>query len=47
MHKSRTYHDPLHGAITLRGDDPVERLLIKIIDQKIGSKAPPFTAALC
>lgn len=32
MHKSRTYHDPLHGAITLRGDDPVERLLIKIID---------------
>ncbi len=32
MQKSRTYHDPLHGGITLRGDDPVERLLIKIID---------------
>jgi len=32
MHKARTYHDPLHGAITLRGDDPVERLLIQIID---------------
>ncbi len=30
--KSRTYHDPLHGAITLRGDDPVEALLIRCID---------------
>jgi HD superfamily phosphohydrolase len=32
MQKSRTYHDPLHGAITLRGDDPVESFLIKVID---------------
>jgi HD superfamily phosphohydrolase len=32
MLKSRTYHDPLHGAITLRGDDPVEALLIRVID---------------
>jgi len=30
--KSRTYHDPLHGAITLRGDRPVEALLIRLID---------------
>jgi HD superfamily phosphohydrolase len=30
--KSRTYHDPLHGAITLNGDDPVEALLIRLID---------------
>jgi uncharacterized protein len=30
--KSRTYHDPLHGAITLHGDDPVEALLIRLID---------------
>lgn len=29
---ARTYHDPLHGAITLRFDDPVEALLIKLID---------------
>lgn len=32
MQKSRTYHDPLHGAITLQGDDPVESLLIQVID---------------
>lgn len=30
--KSRTYHDPIHGAISLRGDDPVEALLIALID---------------
>ncbi|AFY70207.1 metal dependent phosphohydrolase [Thalassoporum mexicanum PCC 7367] len=30
--KSRTYHDPLHGAITLNGDDPVEALIIRLID---------------
>jgi uncharacterized protein len=30
--KSRTYHDPLHGAITLSGKDEVERLLIQLID---------------
>lgn len=30
--KSRTYHDPLHGAITLDGSDPTEALLITIID---------------
>lgn len=29
---SRTYHDPLHGAITLDASDPVERLLIQLID---------------
>lgn len=29
---SRTYHDPLHGAITLDFDDPVECLLIQLID---------------
>lgn len=28
----RTYHDPLHGAIALNGTDPVERLLIQLID---------------
>ncbi|MBC8122814.1 MAG: HD domain-containing protein [Gemmatimonadaceae bacterium] len=32
MRKSRTYHDPIHGAISLRGDDPVEALLIELID---------------
>ncbi|MEO0540056.1 MAG: HD domain-containing protein [Cyanobacteria bacterium P01_A01_bin.105] len=32
----RTYHDPLHGAITLDGRDPVEALLIHLID------TPPF-----
>lgn len=30
--RQRTYHDPLHGAITLRRDDPVEALLIGLID---------------
>lgn len=30
--RSRTYHDPLHGAITLDRQDPVEALLIEIID---------------
>ncbi|MCG9889845.1 MAG: HD domain-containing protein [Thermosynechococcaceae cyanobacterium MS004] len=29
---SRTYHDPLHGAITLDGADPTEALLIQLID---------------
>jgi uncharacterized protein len=29
---SRTYHDPLHGAITLDSSDPVEALLIALID---------------
>lgn len=28
----RTYHDPLHGAIALEQSDPVEALLIQIID---------------
>jgi HD superfamily phosphohydrolase len=28
----RTYHDPLHGAIALNGSDPVEALLIQLID---------------
>jgi uncharacterized protein len=28
----RTYHDPLHGAITLSHGDPVEALLIRLID---------------
>ena len=28
----RTYHDPLHGAIALNGTDPVEKLLIQLID---------------
>lgn len=28
----RTYHDPLHGAITLDGTDPTEALLIRLID---------------
>ncbi|MGK7910760.1 MAG: HD domain-containing protein [Synechococcus sp.] len=30
--KSRTYHDPLHGAIQLDGSDPTEALLIRLID---------------
>ncbi len=30
--KTRTYHDPLHGAITLDSADPVEALLIELID---------------
>ncbi len=29
---SRTYHDPLHGAITLDSRDRTERLLIQLID---------------
>ena len=29
---SRTYHDPLHGAITLNTRDPEEALLIRLID---------------
>ncbi|MBD2090339.1 HD domain-containing protein [Microcoleus sp. FACHB-1515] len=29
---SRTYHDPLHGAIALDSRDPVESLLIDLID---------------
>lgn len=29
---SRTYHDPLHGAITLEASDPTEALLIDLID---------------
>jgi len=28
----RTYHDPLHGAISLESDDPVEALLTALID---------------
>lgn len=30
--KTRTYHDPLHGAITLNSDDPVEALLTGLIE---------------
>ena len=30
--KSRTYHDPIHGAITLDGSDRTEALLIQLID---------------
>ncbi|MCG8362485.1 MAG: HD domain-containing protein [Pseudanabaenales cyanobacterium] len=29
---SRTYHDPLHGGITLDATDPTESLLIRLID---------------
>lgn len=29
---SRTYHDPLHGSITLTNQDPVESLLIQLVD---------------
>ena len=29
---SRSYHDPLHGAITLHVADPDEALLIQLID---------------
>lgn len=32
LKKSRTYHDPLHGAIALNRRDPTEALLIAIID---------------
>jgi uncharacterized protein len=30
--RDRTYHDPLHGAIRLDGDDPAEALAIELID---------------
>ena len=30
--KTRTYHDPLHGAITLNSADPVEALLTELIE---------------
>lgn len=30
--KTRTYHDPLHGAITLDSGDPVEALLTELIE---------------
>lgn len=30
--QGRTYHDPLHGAITLSWGDPTEALLIQLID---------------
>lgn len=30
--RSRTYHDPLHGAIALDRQNPVEQLLINLID---------------
>lgn len=33
--KTRTYHDPLHGAITLDSADPVEALLIGLIDTSV------------
>lgn len=32
LDKSRTYHDPIHGAITLNGSDRTESLLIQLID---------------
>jgi hypothetical protein len=32
MLTQRTYHDPLHGGITLNGADPTEALLIQLID---------------
>ncbi len=32
VESSRTYHDPLHGAITLDSGDRAERLLIHLID---------------
>lgn len=32
MGQTRTYHDPVHGAITLDRRDPVEALLIRLID---------------
>ncbi len=34
-HRTRTYHDPLHGAITLDGSDPVEALLTKLIETSV------------
>ena len=33
--KTRTYHDPLHGAITLDGADAVEALLIELVDTSV------------
>ena len=33
--KTRTYHDPLHGAITLDSADRVEALLIELIDTSV------------
>ncbi|WP_287129070.1 HD domain-containing protein [Candidatus Cyanaurora vandensis] len=30
--KSRVYHDPIHGAIELKGQDPIERMVIQLID---------------
>ncbi|MEM9483952.1 MAG: HD domain-containing protein [Cyanobacteria bacterium P01_F01_bin.116] len=33
--KTRTYHDPLHGAITLDSAEPVEALLIELIDTSV------------
>ncbi|NER83300.1 MAG: HD domain-containing protein [Leptolyngbya sp. SIO1D8] len=36
LKRTRTYHDPLHGAIALERHDPVEALLIALID------TPPF-----
>lgn len=33
--KTRTYHDPLHGAITLDRADPVEALMIELIDTSV------------
>jgi HD superfamily phosphohydrolase len=32
LKSSRSYHDPLHGAITLHASDPDEALLIQLID---------------
>ncbi|WP_071455649.1 HD domain-containing protein [Gloeomargarita lithophora] len=32
MGQTRTYHDPVHGAITLDRRDPVEQLLVRLID---------------
>jgi len=32
LNSGRTYHDPLHGAITLDWADPAEALLIRLID---------------
>ncbi len=30
--KSRTYHDPIHGGIDLKGSNPLEYLIIELID---------------
>ena len=30
--RNRTYHDPLHGAIALDRHEPVEQLLVRLID---------------